>query len=334
MKNQEGVLTSNAQTDERWESVASIAAWEFARRSAPMQGRYGLLGAIYVDTELSAGLCAQRQRPRFDQSHLKLMIAIAGQAPWRSRTPVLSRHAPGRATGGHGQTIANVSHHVKNILQGISGGNYLVEEGLGSRNFDALQRGWSIVRKNQERISSLVLDMLTFSKDRQPELQLADVGQVVSEVVELMRSRAAEAGVQLRLQLPEHPTMAMMDGEAIHRAVLNVVTNAIDAVAAAEEDQRAAPGRVEVAVSWDGDGQRVQISVADNGPGIPAEMMGRIFAPFQSSKGSRGTGLGLPVSQKILREHGGDISVQSEVGGGTCFTLYWPTGASERSTQA
>jgi signal transduction histidine kinase len=224
-----------------------------------------------------------------------------------------------------GQTIANVSHHVKNILQGISGGNYLVEDGLANENLEIVKRGWSIVKKNQYRISNLVMDMLSFSKDREPELQSSDVNRVVADVVELMQVRADDAGVELISNESAGPLIAMMDSEAIHRALLNVVTNAIDAASSSERAESIQP-RVQISTELDPERQRVQIVVSDNGDGIAADQIPRIFAPFQSSKGARGTGLGLPVSQKILREHGGDILVHSEPGNGSRFTLYWAIG--------
>jgi signal transduction histidine kinase len=101
--------------------------------------------------------------------------------------------------------------------------------------------------------------------------------------------------------------------------VLNVVTNAIDAVS-----ERETPGRVKAAAQYLPGEKLVRITVDDNGPGIPADQMEHLFTAFVSSKKSRGTGLGLPVSQKILSEHGGRILVESEPGHGCRFTLELP----------
>ncbi len=117
------------------------------------------------------------------------------------------------------------------------------------------------------------------------------------------------------LAIPE----LIFDPEGIHRAVLNVVTNSIDAVS-----ERPTPGRVTVATQYSVPEGMVRIIVEDNGPGIPADQMEHLFSPFVSSKKSRGTGLGLPVSQKILVEHGGRILVASEPGQGCRFTLELP----------
>ena len=175
-----------------------------------------------------------------------------------------------------------------------------------------------MVERNQDRISNLVMDMLSFSKERQPELVESDLGQTVSDVVELMQTRASELNVQLKWQDPQDLKAVCFDPEAVHRAILNVVTNAIDAAGAREQ------GIVEITAVAELAKKQVAICVTDNGEGIAAEDRDRIFSPFESKKGARGTGLGLPVSRKILREHGGDVDVDSTPGHGTTFILRWP----------
>ena len=183
-------------------------------------------------------------------------------------------------------------------------------------------KGWKIVEKNQNKISALVMDMLTFSKEREPDLATANLNTVVRDVVELMQVRAQEERVELSCRPAENMPDLVFDPEGIHRAVLNVVTNAIDAVAATADDVPG--GWVEVTTSYLAEPRLVRIEVRDNGPGIPADQMEKLFSPFVSTKKGRGTGLGLPVSQKILNEHGGRILVESEPGHGAYFTLELP----------
>jgi signal transduction histidine kinase len=104
----------------------------------------------------------------------------------------------------------------------------------------------------------------------------------------------------------------------MHRAVLNIVTNAIDACVESER------GRVEVSTQYSSTERIARIAVVDNGSGIEKDDLEKIFAVFVSRKGGRGTGLGLPVSQKILEEHGGRIRLESKVGQGSRFTLEFP----------
>ncbi len=217
-----------------------------------------------------------------------------------------------------GQTIAMLSHHIKNILQGVRGGSYLIDLGLKEHNEEHVQKGWAIVEKNQNKIYQLVMDMLTFSKERQPVMKVASLNDTVAEVGELMQSRAEECHVRLELRLAEDLPPATFDTEGIHRAVLNVITNAIDAVEGTEG------GHVIVETGHEPGADVIFIAVSDNGPGIPADQLNKIFNIFESTKGARGTGLGLAVSQKILREHGGGIAVETKPGFGCRFVLNWP----------
>jgi signal transduction histidine kinase len=162
------------------------------------------------------------------------------------------------------------------------------------------------------------MDMLTFSKERQPALERAAVNDTVRDVCELMQARADECHVNLECRFAEQVPISTFEPEGIHRAVLNIVTNAIDAV------EGAADAKVLVETGYDRQADQLFVAVTDNGPGIPPEHLQRIFNIFESTKGARGTGLGLAVSQKILREHGGEITVESQIGEGSRFTLSWP----------
>ncbi|MCR4411132.1 MAG: ATP-binding protein [Thermoguttaceae bacterium] len=322
LERNEGVLTTNAREDNRWNPAASIL--QLGIREAicvPMQGRYDVVGVIYIDTSSSPQeIIRKGGASKFTEDHLKLMIAIAHQAALAVEdTRYYSAMVQAERLAAIGQTIATVSHHIKNILQGIRGGSYLIEMGLAEHDESLVRKGWGIVEKNQHKISNLVLDMLTFSKEREPDLSPSDMNRVVGDVVELMQSRAAECQVQLQYRPAPHMPTLVFDPEGMHRAVLNVVTNAIDAAA-----EGTSAGCVTVSTEYAEDRGVVRAIVEDNGPGIPAEQMETLFSPFVSTKKSRGTGLGLPVSQKIVQEHGGRIEVSSVVGRGARFVLEIP----------
>jgi two-component system NtrC family sensor kinase len=323
MQHQEGVLTSDAKADQRFDAAASIV--KMGTREAicvPMQGRYGIVGIIYVDTFTSPGkLLEQGIINKFNEEHLKLMIAIGHQAALAVEdTSYYSAMVQAERLAAIGQTIAGLSHHVKNILQGIRGGSYLIEEGLNSDEQEVVRKGWRIVERNQEKISRLVLDMLTFSKDREPDLVPGDLNQAVRDVVELMQTRADEAHTQLNFQAHEDMPLVSFDPEGISHALLNIVTNAIDACENVDG--------AEVTIQIDHSEPRHQaiVRVTDTGLGIAEDDLPRIFGLFVSRKGARGTGLGLSVSRKIVREHGGEIHAASELGKGSTFTLELPCG--------
>ena len=338
VEHNEGVLTSDARDDKRWDPAKSIV--KLGVREAicvPMQGRYNMVGVIYIDTSTSPQriLLNEGKSDQFTEEHLRLMIAIAHQAALAIEdTSYYKAMVQAERLAAVGQTIASLSHHIKNILQGVRGGSYLIELGLGDHDgvaglkdtddkkaakaVDTIRKGWKIVERNQQRISSLVMDMLTFSKERQPEPKPSDLNEVAGEVVELMQSRAGELGVELQWHPAEEMPTLMFDPEAMHSAILNVVTNALDAC----EDVEG--GKVTVRAGYDHNTKMARLDVHDNGVGIAPEDLESIFNVFVSHKGGRGTGLGLPVSQKILEEHGGKISVESNVGRGSRFVLEFP----------
>lgn len=317
----QGVLTRDARDDERWETGASILRQGIREAiCVPMQGRYGIVGVIYVDTKVRATESIEaRQQRRFRDDQLNLMVAIGQQAALAVEdTSFYSAMVQSERLAAIGQTVAMLSHHIKNILQGLRGGGFLIEQGIKQKDEEAIEKGWKMVERNQERIQQMVLDMLTFSKERTPDLSLGQLNETVTDVVELMTRTASEQGIQLTTKLDPTLPPIKFDSEGIHRAILNLVTNAIDACAGRESSS------ISVSTHWDAAFSRVDVSVKDNGPGIASSDWERIFRPFESTKGNRGTGLGLPATRKIAREHGGDVEVTSELERGSTFVLWLP----------
>lgn len=321
LREKQGVLVSDASQDERFNAGQSIV--RFGIREVicvPMKGRHETLGVLYLDTHSTARDVLAHNNPtgKFTEDHLALAIAIGHQAALaveETRYHQALVHAERLAA--IGQTIAALSHHIKNILQGLRSGSDILKMGLAEKNDTLLQQGWKMIEKNQGKIYDLVMDMLSYSKEREPALEDTDLNAVVRDVLELTAGRARELGAKVETRLADSLPLVQADPEGIHRALLNVVSNALDAV-----EERKAP-HVAVA-TLQADEATVQIWVLDNGPGIPPDKAQDIFRPFVSSKGSKGTGLGLPVSRKILREHGGDLLVQSPPGKGCKFILKLP----------
>jgi signal transduction histidine kinase/pSer/pThr/pTyr-binding forkhead associated (FHA) protein len=322
----EGVLTSDAQEDDRFASGNSVVRTGVREAiCVPMRGRYDTVGLIYVDTTTPLIEAVDQGQRRFSDDHLKLMIAIGHQAALAVEdTTYYSAMVQSERLAATGQAIATLSHHIKNILQGIRGGSYLVEMGLENDDLGVLRKGWDIVRRNQDKISSLVMDMLTFSKEREPDPLPTDLAALIDDIVETVQQRAAESGATIHWQPPADLPLLLFDPSGMARAVLNVVTNALDAV---EGRQQAA---VTVVAAADRDAGVARITITDNGAGMSPEMLADIFTLFVSTKGSKGTGLGLTVSRKILREHGGDIRASSRLGEGSTFVLEFPLETAEK----
>jgi len=163
-----------------------------------------------------------------------------------------------------------------------------------------------------------VLDMLAYSKERKPDTQPCYINEVCKEAAELCHDRIKTKHGKLQLDLDPKLPCILADTQGIHRCLLNLLTNAIDAL---DEEE----GEVKISTQKRGESE-VLITVDDNGAGIPEHVRQRIFDVFFSTKGSQGTGLGLAVTKKIIEEHGGSIEVQSSDGQGTKFVIRLPIG--------
>jgi len=217
-----------------------------------------------------------------------------------------------------GQAISGLSHYIKNIVAAMDTSHAMVEKALAAEDLSVIDRVWKILRRSNQRISNLVLDMLAYSKDRKPDLQPCYINEVCKEAAELCHDRIRTKHGQLQLQLDPKLPRILADPQGIHRCLLNLLTNAIDAL---NEEE----GKVKISTQKQGESE-VLITVDDNGAGIPENIRKRIFDVFFSTKGSQGTGLGLAVTKKIIEEHGGNIEVQSSEGEGTKFVIRLPIG--------
>jgi len=219
-----------------------------------------------------------------------------------------------------GQTLAGLFHCIKNILNGLKGGSYLVSTGLKRNRNELVEEGWQTVQKGIGRIQDLSLDMLNYCRDRTPEYQSTDPLQLARETVTLVAQTALQEGIAVQAAGQEG-LRVYLDPVQIGRALLNLVTNAIDAC---REKAYPEPEKPLVEVLVNRGEKEIRFVVRDNGIGLEPEVRQGLFKRFFSTKESQGTGLGLPVTQKIVSEHGGRIQVESLPGGGSSFTISLP----------
>lgn len=217
-----------------------------------------------------------------------------------------------------GQAVAGLSHHTKNIITGLSGSVDLIDQGLRQNNSEFLERSWPIFKRSTRRIADFVEDMLTFSKPRKPILEPCDLKAVVEDVCQTVSGSVAKKHITIEIDTAELAGPVTCESRGIYRCLLNLVSNAVDAVPASL-------GRVRISARTT-DAGAVLIDVADNGKGVPVADEKRIFDPFYSTKGARGTGLGLAVTQKIIAEHRGQVSVMRAPEGGALFRIVLPPG--------
>jgi signal transduction histidine kinase len=216
-----------------------------------------------------------------------------------------------------GEAMVGLSHDIKNILNGLEAGMFIMDQGLKQGSLNSIAKGWEIEKRNIARIKDLSLDMLFYAKFRKPEYQLADVNQIVQEVCELLQGKAKERKINLTWKLDSSLKQARIDPKGIYRCLLNLVTNALEACSSSDS-------YVTVKVVGISKENRLQIEVSDTGRGIPQDRIKDIFTPFHSTKGYGGTGLGLAVAHKIISEHKGSILVNSQVQKGTTLVINLP----------
>ncbi len=219
-----------------------------------------------------------------------------------------------------GQTVAGLAHCIKNILFGLKGGAYLIDTGLQRQETPRVEEGWRTVQACIGRIGNLSLDMLSYSRSRLPDLQPSDPARLIASALALVRQSADLGGVTIQTEVDPGPPLPL-DGEALTRVLLNLVGNALDACQ--EKDYPAGQGPL-VRVEARRQPGRLRLIVSDNGVGMEPEIQQKLFTRFFSTKESRGTGLGLAVSHKIVLEQGGEISVESTPGQGSRFTVSLP----------
>jgi signal transduction histidine kinase len=183
-----------------------------------------------------------------------------------------------------------------------------------------VKKGWEIADTNMKFLSELVLNMLSYARDRKPAVQPTDINRLCSDLVSLVTQQAKEKQVSVNLKPDESLPKMLVDSTGLRRSLLNLLGNAVDACAESK-------GTVTVGVEADGK-EWYNVRIADTGTGISPENLKKLFIMFFSTKGNRGTGLGLPVSQKIIAEHGGRLDVSSAVGEGTTFTAVLPYNSS------
>ena len=228
-----------------------------------------------------------------------------------------------------GQTVAGLAHCIKNILHGMEGGRFVVDTALKRNDIEKLKSGWGMITRNIGRTSDLVLDLLYYSKQREPEYDDCSPNQIAAEVCDLLEPLAREHHITLLREFSVDADNAFMDPQTIYRSLLNLVSNAVDACifdTDAQKDHQVTLGTRRDMGDW------IVFEVADNGSGMTPEIREKLFSCFFSTKGANGTGLGLLVTHKLIDEHGGTIEVASQAGEGSTFTVRLPCGKPEKDS--
>ncbi len=218
-----------------------------------------------------------------------------------------------------GLMIGSISHGIKGLLTSLDGGIYLVNSGLDKHNQERVKQGWQMVQRNVARIKNMVLDLLYYAKDREPDLERIPAQSIAEEVCCLMQGKAKEYGIDFQCEFDPRPGEFLGDAKAVRSLLVNLVENALDAC---RVDTKKNAHQIRIRLK--GYPEWIEYEVDDNGIGMDQETRERAFSLFFSAKAGDGTGLGLFISNKIIQAHGGEIKLESELNQGTRVTAKLP----------
>ncbi len=218
-----------------------------------------------------------------------------------------------------GLLVGSISHGIKGLLSGLDGGIYLVNTGLEKDRPERVKKGWDMVQRNVTAIRSMVLDILYYAKDRELILSEVSVEEMASEIEGVIGKKASDQGIELEVTVRPDAGAMQGDHKAIRSTLVNLLENSLEAC---RGDRQKDGHRVALRI-WRTEPWMV-FEIEDNGIGMDRETREKIFSLFFSSKGIKGTGLGLFIANKIVDRHGGNIEVESEPGRGTRFLVRLP----------
>ncbi len=216
-----------------------------------------------------------------------------------------------------GLLVGSVSHGIKGLLNGLDGGVYLLDTGLRKEDPSRVTQGLEMVRRNLNRMRSMVLNILYYVKDREVQWESIDAAEIIQSVAGVLENRAQRLGIELKSYAD--PGKFSGDRNAVHSMLLNLAENALDACRL----DKSKPFHQVTLTAVVQDTEAV-FDVLDNGTGMDRETCEKAFSLFFSSKGREGTGLGLFIANKIAKSHGGTIHIDSIPGTGTRFTVTLP----------
>ncbi len=211
-----------------------------------------------------------------------------------------------------GQMAASIAHEIKNPIAGILGA-VQVFQGETAEN-DPRWEIFAEMKVQLERINHAVNDLLSYARPAPPVFEKVNISELIQKTVSLLSQQTKGRRIDIETHLPEEPLSIVADRKQIQQMIWNIILNGIQSIDGS--------GKVSIGVFTES--SSVVICISDNGRGIPADQIEKIFVPFYTTK-HKGTGLGMTISKRIAEQHNGTLTVQSEPGKGTTVTLTLPS---------
>jgi two-component system NtrC family sensor kinase len=219
-----------------------------------------------------------------------------------------------------GQMAAGIAHEINNPLMNIMSLASLVEKSVGDINNPEVKQDLQTLREEGQRCARIVQGILKFARASEPSITSINLVAIMKDTLNLLKHRFDAAGLQVETDMPDE-LYIQGDADQLQQVLVNILLNAV----------HASPSDSLIQVCLRHDATRASIEIRDQGDGIPAEELSRVFNPFYSTKPEgQGTGLGLSVSYGIIQKHRGAITIDSVVGQGTLVRIVLPVDMSDQ----
>ncbi len=305
------INVADALSDPRIHKPADDATG-FETRSllaVPLVDQDRLIGVLEVVNKIGDATFSE-----FDERIMEMFGSLGASVITQAR--LIDENLASERLAALGQTVAGLAHYSKNILATLNVGSELIDEGVAQKKIGIVENPWKIMKRSLKRLSNVIEDMLAYSTDRSPAYEACSLKELIDEVLLTVNGLMGSRSISISNETGGLEGEVVIDSRGIFRCLLNLMLNAADA--APNED-----GWIGVSGDRSEDGI-IRITVENNGAGIDRTVIEKIFEPFFSTKGSRGTGLGLAVTRKIAEEHGGSVNAGNRDEGGAIFTMKFP----------
>jgi signal transduction histidine kinase len=222
-----------------------------------------------------------------------------------------------------GQAATAIQHAIKNMLNTLTGGSYLVRHGTAKKDQERIEEGIAMIDEGISTIGGLSLNLLKYAKKWTLEVEAIELTLLIEDVCKAVKQTARDEGVRIRRNIPGQLPLVSCDSQLLRMALMDLATNALDACFLKCYKDTETP-EVLFSAYLEKGGNLVVVEVEDNGAGMDEATKANVFAPFFTTKGESGTGLGLALTSRIVKLHGGEIEVESELGEGSRFRMTLP----------
>jgi len=307
------VNVADAQQDERFYPLADKISGLVTHSvvAVPMVGHDDLVGVIEV--------LNKRGADRFTDIDVEALEIFAQQAALAIQDArLVEANIQAERLAAVGTAVESLSHYAKNILAGLAAGCELMDYALENDKIEAVAEGWRLHKRTIARLSVLVADMLAFGHvpQRAPLRRSCSIARLIKDIMDEHAPLFKQKEIEIATHIEAVPE-AYVDRNALRHVLSNLLSNAV-------ETAPDTGGRITLTLNRIQGDDIMCITVSDNGPGIPQDMLTQVFEPFFTTKGSHGTGLGLAVVRKIINEQGWLLEVQPEQPSGITFRLEIP----------